>query len=641
MAAPTATIVVADNALSVGETPLVTFTFSEAVLGFTNADLTIANGVMSPVSSADGGVTWTATFTPTANITDATNVIAVDLSGVTDSIGTPGVGTANSNNYAIDTLRPTVGIVVADPALRAGETTVVTFTFNEAVTGFTLADLTVANGTLSALSSTDGGITWTATLNPTASVTDATNVITLNNAGISDAAGNAGAGTTDSGNYAIDTLRPTVGIVVADPALMAGETTVVTFTFNEAVTGFTLGDLTVANGTLSSLSSNDGGITWTATLTPTASVNDATNVIRLDNAGISDAAGNAGTGTTDSGNYAVNTVRPTATVVVADDSLTAGETTTVTFTFSQAVFGFSNADLTVANGNLSAVASADGGITWTATLTPVAAITDSSNLITLNLAGVTNSDNNAGLGTVNSNNYAVLTAAVVAEPPPPTAIAGTSFGDFIIANDLSNTIDAGLGDDSVQGQGGDDVITGGVGNDSLHGNVGADTLNGGVGNDILLGGQGADFLQGGLDSDTLSGDLGDDTVHGGQGDDEVYGRAGDDILFGDIGNDIVRGGLGNDQVSGGLGDDFVSGDRGDDTLSGGLGADRFHFFSGAGRDVVTDFSRGEGDRIELLAGTQYTVAQVGGDTVITVAGGDQLILQGVQLASLGDGWITA
>ena len=173
---------------------------------------------------------------------------------MTDAAGNAGTGTTNSNNYAIDTLRPTATIVVADTALQAGETTLVTFTFSEAVTGFTNADLTIANGTLTAVSSADGGITWTATFTPTANITDATNLITLDNTGVTDAAGNAGTGTTTSNNYAIDTLRPTATIVVADTALQAGETSLVTFTFSEAVTGFTNADLTIANGTLTAVS---------------------------------------------------------------------------------------------------------------------------------------------------------------------------------------------------------------------------------------------------------------------------------------------------------------------------------------------------------------------------------------------------
>ncbi|MGE1177070.1 Ig-like domain-containing protein [Pseudomonas sp. BW7P1] len=407
---PTATIVMSDTALKIGETSLVTITFSRAVTGFTNADLTIANGTLSAVSSSDGGITWTATFTPTNNITDATNLITLDNTGVTAiNDGVAGVGTTSSANYTIDTARPTVSIAMSDTALKIGDTSLVTFTFSEAVTGFTNADLTIANGTLSAVSSSDGGITWTATFTPTASITDTTNVITLDNTGIADLAGNAGSGTTDSANYVIDTVRPTATIVVADSNLTAGETSLVTITFSEAVSGFTTADLTVANGTLNGLSSSDGGITWTATLTPTANITNTSNLVTLDNTGVSDLAGNAGSGTTNSNNYAIDTARPTATIVVADNNLKIGETSLVTITFSEAVTGFTNADLTVANGTLSAVSSSDGGITWTATFTPTASITDATNLITLDNTGIADLNGNAGSGTTNSNNYAIDT----------------------------------------------------------------------------------------------------------------------------------------------------------------------------------------------------------------------------------------
>uniref|UniRef100_UPI003F58FCC9 Ig-like domain-containing protein n=1 Tax=Pseudomonas grandcourensis TaxID=3136736 RepID=UPI003F58FCC9 len=411
---PTATIVVADTTLSIGETSLVTITFSEVVTGLTNADLTIANGTLSAVSSSNGGLTWTATFTPSASISDTTNVITLDNTGVINGLGTAGVGTTNSNNYTVDTVRPTASIVFADTALKVGETSLVTITFSEAVTGLTNADLTIANGTLTTVSSSDGGITWTGTFTPTASITDATNLITLDNTGVSDLAGNAGSGTTDSGNYAIDTVRPTATIVVTDTSLSIGETSLVTITFSEAVSGFTNADLTIANGTLTAVSSGDGGITWTATFTPSANINDASNVITLANAGVADLSGNAGTGTTNSNNYVVDTLRPTATIVVTDTALRIGETSLVTITFSEAVSGFTNADLTIANGTLSAVSSSDGGITWTATFTPTASITDTTNLITLDNTGVSDLSGNAGSGTTDSNNYAIDTVRATA-----------------------------------------------------------------------------------------------------------------------------------------------------------------------------------------------------------------------------------
>ncbi|RMV15478.1 Flagellar hook-length control protein fliK, partial [Pseudomonas savastanoi] len=404
---PSATVVVADSALSAGETSLVTITFSEAVTGFTNADLTVANGTLSAVSSSDGGVTWTATLTPTANVTDTTNLITLDASGVANASGNAGTGTISSNNYAIDTLRPTASIVVADNALAIGETSLVTITFSEAVTGFTNADLTISNGTLSTVSSSDGGVTWTATLTPTAGITSNSNSVTLNNAGVADQAGNAGSGLSTSNNYAIDTVRPTASITMSDNALTAGETSLVTITFSEAVSGFTNADLSVPNGTLRTVSSSDGGVTWTATYTPNANVADTTNVITLNNTGVNDLAGNIGSGTTDSGNFTIATQQPTATVVVADSALSVGETSLVTITFSEAVSGFTNADLNIANGTLSAVSSSDGGITWTATLTPTSGISSASNSVTLNNGGVTDLAGNVGSGLTLSNNYTI------------------------------------------------------------------------------------------------------------------------------------------------------------------------------------------------------------------------------------------
>lgn len=237
-----------------------------------------------------------------------------------------------------------------------------TITFSEAVAGFSLSDMTASNGTLSNLTTSDN-IHWTATLTPTAGNNTSGNVITLDNTLYTDAATNAGSGTTTSNAYVIDTVRPTASIVVATTALNIGGTSLVTITFSEAVTGFTSADLTVANGTVSGLSSSDGGVTWTGTLAATAGITDTTNVITLANNGVSDAAGNTGTGTTDSNNYVIDTQRPTATIVVADNALKLGETSLVTITFSEAVTGFTNADLTIVNGTLTAVSSSNGGIT--------------------------------------------------------------------------------------------------------------------------------------------------------------------------------------------------------------------------------------------------------------------------------------
>jgi serralysin len=209
-------------------------------------------------------------------------------------------------------------------------------------------------------------------------------------------------------------------------------------------------------------------------------------------------------------------------------------------------------------------------------------------------------------------------------------VLGGSGSDTITGNDVANLIRGGLGNDSIDGGTGDDYLRGDEGDDRIVGGAGFDDINGNMGNDTASGGAGPDWVVGGKDNDRLAGDDGDDIV---------YGNLGNDTCDGGVGNDLVRGGQGDDSLTGGAGNDWLSGDRGDDTISGGAGADTFHSFAGAGVDRVIDFSIAEGDRVQLDPGTAYTVSQVGGDTVISMGPGDQMILVGVTMTSLPAGWI--
>ena len=210
------------------------------------------------------------------------------------------------------------------------------------------------------------------------------------------------------------------------------------------------------------------------------------------------------------------------------------------------------------------------------------------------------------------------------------SVAAPAAAETLSAPDAGASLTGGGGDDLVQGGAGADVLSGGDGQDTMHGGDGPDSLNGNVGNDMVHGDAGSDVVLGGKNDDTLFGDLGDDTMNGNLSADTVDG--------GD-GNDVVRGGQGDDVLTGGTGDDWLSGDRGDDTITGGTGADTFFSFGDAGIDLVTDFHAAEGDHVLIAAGATYSVAQSGADVVIDITGGAQLILQGVDLASLPPGWI--
>lgn len=209
---------------------------------------------------------------------------------------------------------------------------------------------------------------------------------------------------------------------------------------------------------------------------------------------------------------------------------------------------------------------------------------------------------------------------------------GNTQNNVIIGNDARNQLAGMAGDDEIRAGGGNDYVRGDLGNDIVLGELGDDELHGNAGNDSLWGGDG---------KDKLYGEDGDDLVYGELGDDKLNGNAGLDTIYGGAGDDYVLGGQGNDALFGDAGDDYLSGDQGNDVLSGGAGADRFNLAKGFGVDRVTDFSFAEGDQIRVTGTTSYTVSQVGADTVVTLGGGEQMVLVGVDQSSLKSGWIIA
>jgi VCBS repeat-containing protein len=88
--------------------------------------------------------------------------------------------------------------------------------------------------------------------------------------------------------------------------------------------------------------------------------------------------------------------------------------------------------------------------------------------------------------------------------------------------------------------------------------------------------------------------------------DTLRGLGGKDRLDGNTGDDRLLGGDGNDTLSGGKGQDRLDGGAGKDMLTGGAQADLFVFArvgdtTTKAPDVITDFSRKQGDLIDLSA----------------------------------------
>jgi len=70
----------------------------------------VDHGTLSTPVSTDGGLTWIATFTPTADVEETDQRHYRQRGGRSRPGDNHGTGTFSSGNYALDTLRPVVAI---------------------------------------------------------------------------------------------------------------------------------------------------------------------------------------------------------------------------------------------------------------------------------------------------------------------------------------------------------------------------------------------------------------------------------------------------------------------------------------------------------------------------------------------------
>ncbi|MCX7372406.1 MAG: hypothetical protein NTW56_08255, partial [Alphaproteobacteria bacterium] len=190
-------------------------------------------------------------------------------------------------------------------------------------------------------------------------------------------------------------------------------------------------------------------------------------------------------------------------------------------------------------------------------------------------------------------------------------LLGAGIDQQLVANPLhGSTLQGGEGRDVLWGAEHADLLDGGMGDDTLRGGSGADTMRGGTGHDHFIinelgdvarenAGEGIDtawvtadgwVLPAHVELAYLSGtgmriagsDAGDQLISNAALGGELDGRGGHDTLWGSALSDVLAGGAG------------------DDVLYGFAGADRFAFHLAEwGRDAVADFTRAQGDRIDM------------------------------------------
>lgn len=119
---------------------------------------------------------------------------------------------------------------------------------------------------------------------------------------------------------------------------------------------------------------------------------------------------------------------------------------------------------------------------------------------------------------------------------------GGSGTDTLLGGDENDTLLGGAGNDQLDGGSGADLLDGGEGNDTLTAS-GAATMFGGFGNDKLTATGAGAMLDAGAGDDTINGAAGDDMLKGGEGDDKLTGGAGADRY-------VFEAGWGSDTITG-------------------------------------------------------------------------------------------
>ncbi len=307
------------------------------------------------------------------------------------------------NTSAATTAAFTIDATVPGPptAILAGAPTLtnaafdITVNFTEAVTGLLASDFTVTNGTASSLVTVSGG-SYTLTITPsiTAGNTGVTTV-KLPSGTVQDLSTDPMVVDSNTLTINIDKVIPTVALtpVTANPA---NTDVTVTVDFSKSVTGFTASDVSVTNGSVSSVSGTGMSYTLVVANTITAQ-NSGTLSISVPAGGATDAAGNTNSATSSALTYTIDKVGPTVALTSGSAS-SVSSTFSVTATLGKASSNFALGDITVSGGTASNFASTSSTI-YTFDVTPNAQAT-SPGTINVSVAAGTLTD--SALGNTNT-----------------------------------------------------------------------------------------------------------------------------------------------------------------------------------------------------------------------------------------------
>ncbi|MBU2115894.1 MAG: type I secretion C-terminal target domain-containing protein, partial [Gammaproteobacteria bacterium] len=560
--APTVGITADHATLGSGESTIITFTFSENIVGFNAADIIVTGGVLSGLTQDPNNPNvWTATFVASGA---AAISISVANGAYTDTAGNLGVGGSeviNSAPVAVNdafTVNEDTVLVASvfanDTDVNNNTLTVTTFSVN-GVTYQAGDTATLAEGTL--VLNADGGLTFTPATNWSGNFPSVSYTVTDGQGGVSSASLNISV-TPVADAPVLDVVNNVVSLTPSSFTITTGANgTLADLGMSQANIEAELG---LAAGFLDTFAPTGGPITDPGSI-DAVDGNFSSSFYRLEaNSTIrfswnfingEDTTGEIQSGYNDFVLMIITAPDGTKTVklITASELLGASVNGSGVESFTATQDGVYKVDFVILNGldagkdsrftvNNTQVVIDGQSYGLPVVLNIDAAVTDSSETLIVNISGLP-SGSLLSAGTQNADGSWSVTQAeldgIMFYPPSGFAgnialsVSATSFDGTdsatvtetinisvnVTANTVSSgtaaadTINGSTNSDFIMGYAGNDVINGGAGNDILNGGSGADRLNGGIGNDVLIGGQGNDILTGGLGADVFAWHLGE------------------------------------------------------------------------------------------------------------------------------------
>ena len=352
-------------------------TASEVATGLTIEDFVVTgNGVLSDltaVSTTQASVVLTPTGSGQITIT-------IPANSVVDAANNANTGAAVFV-WSYDGDQPTIAITaknaegesVADGLVTNDLKLILTLTTSEATTDLDLSDITVKGATVSDFSSVSS-TEYNVDLTP---IADGAVTVSVKANRFTDSSNNNNIASSEF-NWTYDSIAPSVTITATNSAgtsILSGSTTKDDSVFfavamNESTTNFDQNDVNITNGQIASFTPVSSTV-YNIVFLP----GDGVNTLEIAAGAFTDAAGNNNQ-SSDRFSWSYDGVKPSVVIAASNDSgqvasgsLSNDATLKITFTLSEATSNFSQADVKLIGGTLSAFVGVSDTV-YTAVFTP-------------------------------------------------------------------------------------------------------------------------------------------------------------------------------------------------------------------------------------------------------------------------------